>query len=192
MTRKHLPKAIRPTNVALVQAVVDAVADDNGSAAQPANEKIEPEWAQHLSSTVPANDAYVTMSSKLQKLAVKRRRLAGRIVDLHGTLAALSGLAPLPAVNIAGVAAIILRMLKQLSGLYQIHFERDRMRSLVIGILGGAAPTGLGSAAVSTIALVAPAPAFIGLAISALTADAVTHAIGEVFIESFERQAPLR
>jgi uncharacterized protein (DUF697 family) len=132
------------------------------------------------------------MSSKLQKLAVKRRRLAGRIVDLHGTLAALSGLAPLPAVNIAGVAAVILRMLKQLSGLYQIHFERDRARSLVIGILGGAAPTGLGSAAVATIALVTPAPAFVGLAISALTADAVTRAIGEVFIESFERQAPLR
>jgi hypothetical protein len=39
---------------------------------------------------------------------------------------------------------------------------------------------------------VAPAPAFVGLAISALTADAVTRAIGEVFIESFERQAPLR
>jgi uncharacterized protein (DUF697 family) len=82
-------------------------------------------------------------------------------------------------------------MLKQLSGLYQISFERDRTRSFVLGILGGAAPTGLGGAAVSTIALLTPAPAFIGLAVSALTADALTRAIGEVFIESFERQAPL-
>ena len=190
MTRKHLPKAIRPTNVELVQAVVGAVAGDNGSAAPPANEAIEPEWAQHLSSTVPANDAYVSMASNLQRLAAKRRVLAGRIVEQNGTLAALSGLAPLPAVNIAGVAAIILRMLKQLSGLYQVHFERDRTRSFVIGILGGAAPTGLGVATVSTIGLVAPAPAFLGLAVSALTAAAVTRAIGEVFIESFERQAP--
>jgi uncharacterized protein (DUF697 family) len=97
----------------------------------------------------------------------------------------------LPVVNIAGVAAIILRMLKQLSELYQVHFERDRTRLFVIGVLGGAAPTGLGAATVSTIGLVAPVPAFLGLAVSALTAAAVTRAIGEVFIESFERQAPL-
>jgi uncharacterized protein (DUF697 family) len=130
-------------------------------------------------------------SNNFQKLAAKRRVLAGRIVEQNGILAALSGLAPLPAVNIAGVAAIILRMLKQLSGLYQVHFERDRTRLFVIGVLGGAAPTGLGAATVSTIGLVAPAPAFLGLAVSALTAAAVTRAIGEVFIESFERQAPL-
>jgi uncharacterized protein (DUF697 family) len=94
-------------------------------------------------------------------------------------------------VNVAGVAAVILRMLKQLSELYQIHFERDRTRLFVISILGGAAPAGLGAATVSTIGLVAPAPAFLGLAVSALTAAAVTRAIGEVFVESFERQAPL-
>ena len=191
MTRKHLPKAIRPTNVKLVQAVVGAVTDDDHPTAPAANEAIEPEWTQHLSSTVPANDADVSMSSNFQKMTAKRRVLAGRIVEQNGTLAALSGLAPLPAVNIAGVAAIILRMLKQLSGLYQVHFERDRTRSFVIGVLGGAAPTGLAAATVSTIGLVAPVPAFLGLAISALTAAAVTRAIGEVFIESFERQAPL-
>jgi uncharacterized protein (DUF697 family) len=89
------------------------------------------------------------------------------------------------------VAAVIMRMLKQLSGLYQVHFERARMRSLVIGILGGAGPTGFGAATVSMIGLVAPPPAFLGVAVSALTAAAVTRAIGEVFVESFERQAPL-
>jgi uncharacterized protein (DUF697 family) len=191
MTRKSLPKAIRPTNAKLVQAVVGAVTDDDHSVVPAANEAIEPEWAQHLSSTVPANDADLSMSSNFQKLAAKRRVLAGRILEQNGTLAALSGLAPLPVVNIAGVAAIILRMLKQLSGLYQVHFERDRTRLFVIGVLGGAAPTGLGAATVSTIGLVAPVPAFLGLAVSALTAAAVTRAIGEVFIESFERQAPL-
>jgi uncharacterized protein (DUF697 family) len=191
MTRKSLPKAIRPTNAKLVQAVVGAVTDDDHSVVPAANEAIEPEWAQHLSSTVPANDADGSMSSNFQKLAAKRRVFAGRIVEQNGTLAALSGLAPLPVVNIAGVAAIILRMLKQLSGLYQVHFERDRTRLFVIGVLGGAAPTGLSAATVSTIGLVAPVPAFLGLAVSALTAAAVTRAIGEVFIESFERQAPL-
>jgi uncharacterized protein (DUF697 family) len=193
MTRKRLPKAIRPASSNLVLSVVGAVADDKGSAAQPAlrREATEAEWTPEVSSALPANDTFGARSSNFQKLAAKRRVLAGRIVEQNGTLAALSGLAPLPVVNVAGVAAIIMRMLKQLSGLYQVNFERGRTRSLVISILGGAAPTGLGAATVSTIGLVAPAPAFLGLAVSALTAAAVTRAIGEVFIESFERQAPL-
>jgi uncharacterized protein (DUF697 family) len=190
MTRKRLPKAIRPTNLELVQAVAGAAADDKSAGAPPAlqGEVLEPEWT--IAPAVPANDTFGTRSSNFQKLAAKRRVLAARIVETHGTLGALSGLAPLPAVNAIGVAAVIMRMLKQLSELYQVRFERNQTRLLVLGILGGA-PTGLGTAAVSTIGLVAPAPAFIGLAVSSLTAAAVTRAIGEVFIESFESQAPL-
>lgn len=194
MTRKQLPKAIRPTSLNLAQAVIGAVADDRVAASRPAlaHESFEPEPALEVISAAPANDtlASSTMSNS-QRLTARRHAIAGRIVEAHGTYAALSGLAPLPAVNIAGVAAIIMRMLKQLSGLYQVHFEPDGTRSFVISILGAAAPTGLGLAAVSTIGLVVPAPAFLGLAVSALSAGAVTRAIGEVFIESFERQAPL-
>jgi uncharacterized protein (DUF697 family) len=193
MTRKRLPKAIRPSSSDLVLTVVGAVADDQGSAAKPAlaRDALEPEWVPEASSAVPANDMLGARSSNFRKLAAKRRVLAGRIVEQNGTLAALSGLAPVPVINVAGVAAIIMRMLKQLSRLYQVDFERDRTRLFVIGILGGAAPTGLGAATVSSMGLVAPAPAFLGLAVSALTAAAVTRAIGDVFIESFERQAPL-
>jgi uncharacterized protein (DUF697 family) len=194
MTRKHLPKAIRPASLTVVQPVVDVVADDKASAAAPlpSREPIEPEWAQAVSAAVPANDAFVSERLlRLQKLMARRRAIADRIVESHGTYAALGGLAPLPVVNIASVAAVVLRMLKQLSQLYRVHLERDRTRQMIIAILGGAAPTGLGLATVSTIGLVAPAPAFLGLAISALTAAAVTRAIGQVFIESFERQAPL-
>lgn len=193
MTRKRLPKAIRPASSDLVLTVVGAVADTKNSAPQPAprHEAIESASALEVSPAAPANDTFGSAAPSFYKLAVKRRVLANRIVEFHGTLAALSGLAPLPLVNVAGVAATIMRMLKQLSRLYQVPFERDRTRSLVIGILGGAAPSGLGVATVSTIGLVAPAPAFLGLAVSALTADAVTRAIGEVFVEGFEREAPL-
>jgi uncharacterized protein (DUF697 family) len=193
MTRKQLPKAIRPASLTLVQTVVGAVADDKASTAQRSlpREAIEPGWTQTVSSAVPANDTFVSRSSSFQKLAAKRRVIANRLVESHGTYAALGGLAPFPAANIAGVAAVVMRMLKQLSRLYQVHLDRDRTRSLIFAILGGAAPTGLGLATVSTIGLVAPAPAFLGLAVSALTAGAMTRAIGQVFIESFEREAPL-
>jgi uncharacterized protein (DUF697 family) len=191
MTRKRLPKAIRPASSDMMLTVVGAITDDKSAPPPPAlrREALEPEL--EVPSATPANDTLSSRASNFQKLAAKRRVLAGRIVERYGTLAGLVGLAPVPVVNVAGVAAVIMRMLKQLSGLYQVHFERARMRSLVIGILGGAGPTGFGAATVSMIGLVAPPPAFLGVAVSALTAAAVTRAIGEVFVESFERQAPL-
>ena len=64
------------------------------------------------------------------KLAAQRRALAHKIVSRHKNYAAMGGLVPLPVVNIAGVTAINLRMVKQLSELYQVPFERDRTRSL--------------------------------------------------------------
>ena len=193
MTRKRLPKAIRPSSSDLVLNVVGAVADNKGSAAKAASplEAIEPDWVPQGSSAVPANDTFGARPEGIQKLAAKRRVFANRIVERHGTLAAISALATVPFFNVSGVAVVVMNMLKQLSGLYQVEFERDRMRLLVISILGGAAPTGLGVATVSTLGLLAPAPAFLGIIVSTLTAASMTRAIGEVFVESFERQAPL-
>jgi uncharacterized protein (DUF697 family) len=194
MTRKQLPRAITPGSSDLLQTVVGAVADEEAPVVRRAlsRDAIEPEPLLAISSAAPANDAFVAKPSNFQKLSARRRVLARRIVDRNSTLAAIGGLTPLPIANIAGIAAVIMGMVKKLCGLYQIPFERDRTRSLIIGVLGGAAPTGLGAATTSTIGLlVAPAPAFLGLAVSALTAGALTRAIGEVFIESFERDAML-
>ena len=193
MTRKRLPKAIRPASADPALAVVGTPPADEIAATPSALalETVEPNWAPEVSPALPANDTFGPRSAKFQKLAAKRRVLASRIVDQNATLGAISALAPVPAFNVAGVASIIVRMLKQLSELYGVEFERDRTRLFVIGVLGGAAPTGLGAAAVSTISLVAPAPAFLGVLVSTLAAASVTRAIGEVFVESFERQAPL-
>ncbi len=119
-------------------------------------------------------------------LAAKRLALANKIVDRHRLYAAGGGLLPLPVVSIAGVTAIILRMVKQLSQLYGVPFERDRTRSLVVSIIGGAVPTGLGAATTSTLAWIVPGGLLLGLAVSAIAAGALTRGIGLVFVESFE------
>ena len=72
-------------------------------------------------------------------------------MERHKFYAGLGGLFPMPAVNVAGVTAVILRMVKLLSDLYEVPFERDKTRSVVIGIMGGAAPTGLGAVTSSTL-----------------------------------------
>ena len=119
----------------------------------------------------------------------RRRAIAQKIVERHRNYAAIGGLLPLPVVNIAGITAINLRMVRQLSALYGVPFQRDRARSMIVGLIGGAVPTGFGAATASTLAFVVPASALVGLAVSAVTAGALTRGIGLVFIEHFEASA---
>jgi uncharacterized protein (DUF697 family) len=119
-------------------------------------------------------------------LAARRRALARRIVDRHKNYAAMGGLVPLPAANIASVTAVNLRMVKQLSELYGVPFQRDRTRSLIIALIAGAVPTGAGLAASSTLMWIIPGGLVWGLGAAALTAGALTRGIGLVFVDSFE------
>jgi uncharacterized protein (DUF697 family) len=217
MTRKQLPKAINRTadNVHTLAAsiVPDEVAPEPEPRAAPAPNKIEDELA--VSSAPIANDsrpAAATANSAAAKpaaprpaaaasvtptsaprlpeaMAAKRRVFADKIVERHRTYAAMGGLLPLAVVNIASVAAVNLRMVRQLSELYQVPFQRDRTRSVIVSLIGGAAPSGFGFATSSTLMWIIPGGLFVGLGVSALTAGALTRAIGQVFVEGFESGA---
>jgi uncharacterized protein (DUF697 family) len=191
MTRKPLPKAIRRP-IDDLRAIAGGAAFDQAAPAQRSalsHDAVEPEPALRVSSAPIANDAIPAASLRTQQLNARRRAQAKKIVGRHKTYAAVGGLLPLPIVNVAGVTAIILRMVKQLSDLYGEPFERDRTRSIVVGLIGGAVPTGLGVTTASTLAFAIPGPALVGLAVSAITAGAITRGIGLVFIEHFEAGA---
>ena len=115
--------------------------------------------------------------------------LAHKIVARHKNYAALGGLVPLPVANIASVTAVNLRMVQQLSKLYEVPFQRDRARSFIVGLIGGAVPTGIGVATSTTLMWIMPGGLLLGLGASAVTAGALTRGIGLVFIESFESGA---
>ena len=191
MTRKPLPKAItRPLGN------LHAFDPGRAAAAAPASQippvafdKVEAEPALAVSSAPIANDVAAPAPELSQKLVAQRRALAHKIVSRHKNYAAAGGLVPLPVVNIAGITAINLRMVKQLSELYRVPFERDRTRSLIVGLIGGAVPTGVGAATSSTLMWIVPGGVLLGLGAAALTAGALTRGIGLVFIESFERGA---
>ncbi len=191
MTRKPLPKAITrplgnlrgfdPSSAATNEATAR-----NGAAPF---DKVEAEPALTVSSAPIANDVAAPAPELSQQLAARRRALAHKIVSRHKNYAAMGGLMPLPVVNIAGITAINLRMVKQLSELYQVPFERDRTRSLLVGLIGGAVPTGVGTATSSIMMWIVPGGMLLGLGAAAVTAGALTRGIGLVFIDSFERGA---
>jgi uncharacterized protein (DUF697 family) len=190
MTRKPLPKAITRSldelrEIAAGAAVIDEEAPQTVLPRDSEGAKRSPAF-----STQPrATDLRPAPSIGVGPQAAKRRSVALRIVDRHRNYAAIGGLFPLPIVNVAGVTAIIMRMVKQLSSLYQVPFQRDRTRSAIIGLIGGAVPTGFGAVTASTLAFIVPGGALVGLGVSAIAAGALTRGIGMVFVEHFESDA---
>ena len=191
MTRKQLPKAITRASEHLRVVAAGEAADEEAPRRKPLCRMMRLRLTPRLRSPRRPQQQrrFPQRLSVLNRSSAKRRALARKIVERHKTYAAMGGLFPMPVVNIAGVTAIILRMVKQLSDLYQVPFERDRTRSIIIGVMGGAVPTGLGAATTSTLAFAVPGSALVGLAVSAISAAALTRGIGLVFVESFESGA---
>jgi uncharacterized protein (DUF697 family) len=185
MKRKQLPRAIRRSDDDL--RAIAAVAEEEAPVRQPMASPDNVSAIEAAAFERPvANDQLPTVSIYVDGYAARRRAQARSIVERHKTFAAIGGLFPLPIVNVAGVTAVMLRMVKQLSDLYGVPFERDRTRSLIVGLVGGAVPTGLGTATASTLAFVLPAHALVGLGVSAISAGALTRGIGLVFLDHFE------
>ena len=80
-------------------------------------------------------------------------------------LSAVGGAIPVPLVNAAAITALLVRMVKSLSELYDVPFERNRTRSIVIGLMGGALPTGFSTIATSTLTCFVPGLNLMGLAV---------------------------
>jgi uncharacterized protein (DUF697 family) len=189
MKRKQLPKAIMRSDDELRAIAAHAAADEEAPASQPASPTGAFATEAAAFARPVANDQFPVLSIYVDRYAARRRALARRIVERHKTYAAIGGLSPLPILNVAGVTAIIMRMVKQLSGLYEVPFERDRTRSLIVSLIGGAVPTGIGTATASTLAFVLPGHALVGLGVSAIAAGALTRGIGLVFLDHFESKS---
>ena len=192
MKRKPLPKAITRSIASLRGITAGFAADEQGRVPRRAVtfDAVEPEPAPKHS-IAPAANARNALSAKPDRadpLKAQRRALAKKIVDRHRNYAALGGLVPLPAANIASITAVNVRMVRHLSELYGAPFQRDRTRSFIVGLIGGAVPAGAGVAASSTLMWIVPGGLLWGLGVSAITAGALTHGIGSVFIESFEAE----
>ena len=189
MTRKPLPKAIRRPITNLRDFAADTAIEEEAPAASRPAAQGAPEHTLAVSSAPIANDSAPLLTDEAKAAAAKRRAAAHKIVSRYKNFAALGGLVPLPVANIASVAAVNLRMVKQLSDLYQVPFQRDRTRAMIVGLIGGTVPTGVGTATSATLMFIVPGGLLWGMGASAITAGALTRAIGLVFVESFETAA---
>jgi len=178
---KKLPKAVTRTADEMRRA--SPVAELISSRVEPAARQIR--QASPVALPVQADAS----SSDVDR--AWRERLAHAIVERHAAYSAIGGMVPLPIVNVAGITAVIVRMVKSLSEHYDVPFERDRARSIIIGLAMGVFPTGLGAVTSSSLMAFVPGANAIGLVASSITAAACTRSIGQLFIEHFENGSTL-
>jgi uncharacterized protein (DUF697 family) len=176
MNKKKFPKAVLRTADQMRQAA--------GSVAQ--KSATSDNVIEMMPKAEPAAPTGAADSS-----AALRRRKAVTIVERYANFSAVGGALPIPLANAAAITALLVRMVKSLSELYGIPFERNRTRSIVIGLMGGALPTGFATIATSTLTYFIPGLNLMGLAVSSVTSGAFARSIGQLFIEHFENGAAL-
>jgi uncharacterized protein (DUF697 family) len=200
MNKKKLPKVIVRTrdDTRAASAEPDGIKPEriNSEATQPVAAEPHPAspttTGEAPAAAAPVVDAAPRPALPSNRVDVDRRRSqALRIVNRHAGYSAVGGIIPLPVASFAGITAVTVRMVKALSDHYGVPFERDRARAIVVGLVAGAMPTGLGVVASSTLLYLVPASALAGLAVSSVTAAACTRSIGRVFVEHFESGVPL-
>jgi uncharacterized protein (DUF697 family) len=195
MNKKKLPKAVLRTADQMRDSASDRIehaphpVDLNEAPAPRSNPRLGS--AGNVVEMMPKADPVSTERPVDEQLtgAAERRRRATAIVESHANWCAVGGVVPIPLANAAAVTALMVRMIKSLSSLYGVPFERNRARAAVIGMMGGVLPTGFANLATSTLVYLVPGYGLLGLAVSSVTSSAYARSIGRLFIEHFESGA---
>jgi uncharacterized protein (DUF697 family) len=98
-----------------------------------------------------------------------------------------AGLIPVPFVDLAAVSGVQLKMLSDLSKLYDVKFSENKGKAIIGALLGSVVPNSLAGGGVGSILKLIPLVGTVlgGVSMS-LFSGAATYAIGHSFIQHFE------
>jgi uncharacterized protein (DUF697 family) len=98
-----------------------------------------------------------------------------------------AGVIPFPIVDVLGITAVQLKMLKQLGDHYNVPFIEHRAKSIIGALVGGLGTVGAASLTMMSVVKVLPfAGQTLGAVAVPIAGGAITHALGQVFIQHFE------
>jgi uncharacterized protein (DUF697 family) len=97
-----------------------------------------------------------------------------------------AGLIPMPAIDVAAVLAIQLRMVAVLARQYGQEFSRDSGKAFIASLVGGTAPTAASVPVASLIKRIPVIGQTAGVLAMPALAGASTYAVGKVFVQHFE------
>ncbi|MEI8397334.1 MAG: DUF697 domain-containing protein [Rhodospirillaceae bacterium] len=138
----------------------------------------------------PASESVLSFADG-DGVALARAKHAETIITTYTCLSAAAGAIPVPLIDTAALIAVQLKMLKELSDVYEVQFRRDLGKSSIGVLLGSVTPTVLAQGAVGSglmSVLIARVPV-VGVTVRALTmpvfGGAFTYAVGRVFQQHF-------
>jgi uncharacterized protein (DUF697 family) len=175
MNKRKLPKAVLRTAEQMREAARTIAA--------------KPAATDNVIEMIPKPDA--PAAAPADAAARMRRRKAVAVVERYANYSAMGGAIPVPLANATAITALLVRMVKRLSDIYAVPFERNRTRAVIVALMGGALPTGFSTVATSTLGYFVPGLNVLGLAVSAVTSGAYARSIGQLYIEHFENGSAL-
>ena len=124
------------------------------------------------------NDSNVeTDQAKLDK--------AGAVVKKYMYWSMAAGLMPTPFLDIAAVSGVQLKMLKDMSDIYDIKFSKNAGKSIVGALLGSISADALTKSYLTSFVKSIPVIGVLGSVSMPIYSGAATWAIGKVFIQHF-------
>jgi len=116
-----------------------------------------------------------------------RNLLAKQTVKTWSSWAAAAGLVPMPALDLAAIAAVQVKMVYELCKIYDVPYKEERVQSVVTGVATSSVTVLLSGQVSGTVLRFIP---YVGPILSTLIqptlAFASTYALGQVFIKQFE------
>jgi uncharacterized protein (DUF697 family) len=117
----------------------------------------------------------------------ENEQIAHKIVKRYMLFSACGALVPFPVLDMIAISGVQLKMLAEISKLYNIPFEKSRVQAVVGSLIGYVLPYTFSVGLIGSILKVIPGVGLlVGVPSYALFAAAYAWALGRVFIQHFE------
>ena len=110
-----------------------------------------------------------------------------KIVNYHVGASAVVGCVPAPVIDMIGITAVQLNMLRKISEIYEVPFTRNIVKTLLSALVGGVAPTKAAAGAAGLALKFVPGAGTV-VALATVPAYYDYYAVGRIFVEHFESQ----
>jgi uncharacterized protein (DUF697 family) len=135
-----------------------------------------------------ANPAMVSSLNKGEKThSGEKEREARKVIQKYMRWSLGAGLIPVPFVDLVAVSGVQLKMLAEISKIYDVDFQESRGKMLIASLLGYLVPNMLSFGSIGSLLkglpLVGP---LVGAPSMVLFCGASTYAVGRIFVQHFE------
>jgi len=108
------------------------------------------------------------------------------VIKNHLFMSVGLGIVPIPLVDLAGFMAVQYDMAKKIAKIYDVDFSQERVRSIVIALLGSILPVAVTGTAASLLKFIPVIGPFATSITVGSLGGACTYAIGRVLVQHFE------